>query len=81
MILGTAVINYVNLSTARSTTRMLETGVRKTIGAGRGQLAGQYMAEAVVPCVLALAVALVATRMLLPVVNDMVGIELKLTDR
>ncbi|MEZ4697835.1 MAG: ABC transporter permease [Rhodothermales bacterium] len=80
MILGTAVINYVNLSTARSTTRMLETGVRKTIGAGRGQLAGQYMAEAVVPCVLALAVALVATRMLLPVVNDMVGIELTLTD-
>ncbi|MCB0588162.1 MAG: FtsX-like permease family protein, partial [Phaeodactylibacter sp.] len=47
-------INFMNLATARATRRSREIGVRKVVGASRGQLAWQFMSEA-------LAIALVAT--------------------
>ncbi|MCO6490830.1 MAG: ABC transporter permease [Phaeodactylibacter sp.] len=49
-----ACINFMNLATARATRRSKEIGVRKAVGASRGQLAGQFMSEAV-------AIALIAT--------------------
>ena len=49
-----ACINFMNLATARATRRSREIGVRKVVGASRGQLAGQFMSEA-------LAIALIAT--------------------
>lgn len=44
-ILFIALINYVNLSTARSLERSKEVGVRKVIGATRIQLIKQFLAE------------------------------------
>jgi putative ABC transport system permease protein len=44
-VLGLAIINYINLSTARSFTRAKEVAVRKSIGAGRFQIALQFMVE------------------------------------
>lgn len=40
-----ALINYMSLSTARSTTRTKEVGVRKALGARRGMIAQQFFAE------------------------------------
>ncbi len=40
-----ACINFMNLSTARSANRAKEVGVRKTIGAMRGRLLGQFLME------------------------------------
>jgi len=59
LILGLAWVNYSNLTTARSLTRAKEVGLRKTIGAGRGQLVAQFMGEALLMNALALLLALV----------------------
>jgi putative ABC transport system permease protein len=46
IILLLASINFMNLSTAKSTKRSMEVGVRKVMGSKRFQLVGQFMTEA-----------------------------------
>ncbi len=60
-ILLIAGINYVNLSLARSITRAREVGVRKSLGAQPGQLFGQFWAESLLICLIALAAGLALT--------------------
>ncbi|MBC7923852.1 MAG: ABC transporter permease [Ferruginibacter sp.] len=45
IIVGIAWLNYVNLATAKSLERAKEVGVRKVLGASRGQLVRQFLAE------------------------------------
>ncbi|WP_439559550.1 ABC transporter permease [Dyadobacter sp.] len=52
-----AAFNYINLTLARSMSRAREVGIRKTSGALRWQLLGQFMAESVILSLLALALA------------------------
>ena len=59
LILLIAGMNYVNLTTARSSTRAREIGVRKTLGAGQPALVRQFLAETVALSVLAMLVAAV----------------------
>jgi putative ABC transport system permease protein len=47
LILVLALINYMSLSTARSTTRTKEIGVRKVLGADRKMIASQFFVESV----------------------------------
>ena len=47
VILTIAGFNYVNLATARAGRRIHEIGVRKALGAHRGQLIGQLLSESV----------------------------------
>ncbi|HEY5967205.1 MAG TPA: ABC transporter permease [Chitinophagaceae bacterium] len=47
LILVLALINYMSLSTARSTTRTKEIGVRKVLGASRKMIANQFFVESV----------------------------------
>ena len=57
-IIGIAWINYINLATARSLERAKEVGVRKVLGALRGELVRQFMMESLMMNAVALLVAL-----------------------
>lgn len=75
-ILLIAGINFMNLATARSATRAKEVGVRKVLGAGRAQLVGQFLGEALLLSVAALALAIALVELLLPVFNALSGADL-----
>jgi putative ABC transport system permease protein len=77
-ILLIAAINYVNLVTAQAQQRAKEVGVRKTMGAGRGQLARQFLSESVLVSGAALGLAIGLASLALPVFNDSFGTELTL---
>ena len=84
LVLLAAGFNYVNLSTARSLTRAREVGVRKTMGARRPQLIGQFVAEAVIVALLAFGLATVFLQGLVPAFNGLsvvreAGVEIKVT--
>ena len=56
-VLLLAAINFVNLTTARAQSRAQEVGVRKAVGAGRGELIARFLAESVVLSLVALVLA------------------------
>lgn len=68
-ILLIACINFINLATARSGKRSKEVGVRKVLGARRGQLIAQFLTESFLITAISLTVALMAVRILLPFFN------------
>src|SRR5580658_3962827 len=72
-ILVIACINFMNLSTALSSRRAKEVGLRKTVGASRGQLIGQFLGEAVFLAVLALGLGLLLVVALMPLFDQLTG--------
>ncbi|HUB60312.1 MAG TPA: ABC transporter permease [Puia sp.] len=72
-ILLIAGINFVNLTTARSTERAREVGIRKVVGAERGQLTGQFLGESVILCLIAFALSVGVCAALLPSFNFLAG--------
>lgn len=68
-ILLIAGINFVNLATARATTRAKEVGVRKVIGARRSQLILQFMTEAGMMSTMAFLLSLLLVVLFLPSFN------------
>ncbi len=77
-ILCLAIINYVNLATARSMLRAREIGVRKVAGASRGNLIRQIMTESFLTVLLALVVAIVLAEIFSIWFSQVVGIPLDL---
>lgn len=78
LVLVIAVINYINLTTARSSVRVKEVGVRKVIGSGRRQLINLFLAESVLYTFLAAVIAVLLAGVLLPVANRLAGKELSI---
>ncbi|MEP7322913.1 MAG: FtsX-like permease family protein [Saprospiraceae bacterium] len=70
-VLILACINFVNLSTAQALTRSKEVGVRKTIGAGKMQLIGQFILEAVLLVTFSTLLAIIAVKISLPYFNNL----------
>ncbi|MEL6676864.1 MAG: ABC transporter permease [Bacteroidota bacterium] len=52
-VLLIAMINFVNLTTAKSALRIREMGIRKVLGSRRRQLVGQFLAESILLSLLA----------------------------
>ena len=77
-ILMIACINFMNLSTARSVNRAREVGLRKVVGASKGQLVRQFLGEAVLLSCLALVLTLGLVELALPYLNDVTGYALTL---
>lgn len=69
LILVIACSTYINLSTARSVDRAREVGVRKVIGAGKGQLFWQFTGESLLLCGMAVILSLVVVLLVLPGFN------------
>lgn len=78
VILVIACINFMNLSTARSAERAKEVGIRKTIGAGRYQLAGQFLGESVLLSVIAFIIAIIIVKLSLPAITNLSQRQLEL---
>ena len=66
-VLLIACINFMNLTTARSTQRAKEVGVRKVIGANRTNLITQFMGESILLTAFAMLLALALVEIVLPV--------------
>jgi putative ABC transport system permease protein len=77
-ILLIAAVNFMNLTTARASHRWKEIGVRKTVGAKKIQLLGQFVFESIVLAGLALALAVVLDFAFVPVLNKLIGRELSI---
>jgi putative ABC transport system permease protein len=72
-ILLIAIINFMNLTTARSAGRAREVGMRKVMGSRKGALMGQFVTESVLTCSVAMLVAVVITVMIFPFFNELTG--------
>jgi putative ABC transport system permease protein len=80
LILLIAVVNFVNLATAQSFRRSKEIGVRKVLGARRGQLVRQHLGEAALMTGLAAALALLIVNFALPFYGRLTGTAVSLGD-
>ncbi len=77
-ILILAVINFMNLSTAKSARRAREVGVRKTFGSARSLLVFQFIGEAILTSSIAMILALALLTLLLPAFNNLLEKDLSL---
>ena len=69
-ILVIAILNFVNLSTARAVTRTKEVGIRKVMGAFRRQLIHQFIAESIITALIALGMGGAIAVLVLPSLNS-----------
>ena len=74
IVLLIACINFMNLSTARSSKRAKEIGIRKVVGSLRKQLVAQFFSESILITIIAFFLSLVVVFFALPYFN-------KLTDK
>ena len=80
LILAIACFNYTNLAIAQSASRMGEIGIRKVLGAFKGQLFTQFTGESLLITFIALFLAVVISTQLLPAFNMLTGKQLAAAD-
>lgn len=70
-ILVLAAINFTNLSTARSTNRAKEVGIRKVVGSSRKKLILQFLFESIIYSLFSLILAMIIVEFILPFLNNL----------
>ncbi len=76
LILLIACVNFMNLSTARSSNRAKEVGVRKVLGSLKKSLVTQFLTESILISFIALILAIAIAWLLLPYFNQLSGKQL-----
>ena len=76
IILLIACINFMNLSTAKSSLRAKEVGLRKVVGSSRSKLMLQFLYESVILSFISLALGLLIIQILLPAYRNFIGRQL-----
>lgn len=71
LILIIAIINYINLSTARSASRVREVGIRQVVGSGRRQLGAMFLTESVLVTFIAACIGVLIMQAGLPLFNQL----------
>ncbi|POY38563.1 cell division protein FtsX [Solitalea longa] len=79
-ILLLACINFMNLSTARSSRRAKEVGIRKVLGTERKGLIGQFLTESILTVIISTSIAIVIAWLVLPYFNDVAAKTLSIKD-
>ena len=73
-----ACINFMNLTTARSTNRAKEVGIRKSVGSSRSQIIFQFLLESILLSFMGLLIAIALVTLLLPFFNNIAHKNLEL---
>ncbi len=73
-----AVVNFINLSTAQSSSRAREIGIRKLLGSSRGSLIIQFLMESIVITAIGMLLALVLVELFLPRFNVLAEVDISL---
>jgi putative ABC transport system permease protein len=76
LIVLIAAINFMNLSTAQTSRRAKEVGIKKIVGSSRGLLITQFLSESFILTFLSLVLALVIIKVTLPYFNNLLGVNL-----
>jgi len=76
LILVIACINFMNLATARSSSRSREVGIRKVVGSNRVLLIGQFLSESVLLSFISLIFAVIIVYLIMPYYNNLIRLEL-----
>ena len=79
LILIIAIINYVNLATAKSASRAKEVGIRKVSGVSKTGLIIQFLSESLLVVFMAGLLALILVYVLLPVLSQVAGKQVSLS--
>jgi putative ABC transport system permease protein len=79
LILVIAIINYINLATAKSAGRAKEVGIRKVSGSDKTRLVFQFVGESLMIVTIAAVVASLLVLILTPSFNHLIGKEISLT--
>jgi putative ABC transport system permease protein len=80
IIILLAVFNYINLTTATHTDRFREIGIKKTVGATRGSIFRQFIAESFLICIISFLLALFLSSFWVPFFERFLGSKINLTN-
>jgi len=79
-ILLTAIINFITISVGNASNRFMEIGIRKIVGAERKQLIRQFLSESIFITAVAVFLAMMIARVLLPIFNTLTNKSLVYSD-
>lgn len=79
LIIAVAVINFINLSSARASRRAREVGMRKVVGSNKLQLIMQFLGESIIITVIAMIFSLFILQFTLPQINNLLGKQLEIS--